>query len=74
MLPMKADLQELMITLGEIKHITGKNYAAVTYLRFLKPQQYWWFKDEKTTYERAKKRSNMTVDWTKKVRYLVKLP
>lgn len=23
MFPMKADLQELMITLGEIKHITG---------------------------------------------------
>ncbi len=46
MFPMKADLQELMITLGEIKHITGKRYIVLEGYYAFQSKRYWWYKRE----------------------------
>ena len=46
MFPMKADLQELMITLGEIKHITGENYKLLKKFIPRKSTKFWWFKTD----------------------------
>ncbi|MDJ0580090.1 hypothetical protein [Crocosphaera sp.] len=43
---MKADLQELMITLGEIKHITGEDYKLFKKFIPRNPKKYWWFQTD----------------------------
>lgn len=73
MFPMKADLQELMITLGEIKHITGKNFNSLNMLRFLEPPKYWWYKHEKILIKEQNQFKIRLLIGLKKVSFLVNL-